>query len=97
VYQISKQSDNRFTLYGNFDTLTKIRKKKKEKLSQFLKLYILETPGVIYMKFGMWGTDGGGHLHSKNHPVSYKLRIRENCIIVLPVNILMVWHTSFLG
>ena len=36
----------------------------------------------------MWGTDGGGHLHSKNHPVlpsSMRLRMHENC---LPVNIL---------
>jgi len=47
-------------------------------------------PGAIYLKVGIWGTDGGGHLHSKNHPVLYKqqLRMHENCIIVLHVNIL---------
>jgi len=36
-------------------------KKKTKKLSQF---YILEVPGTIQLKFGMWGTDSGGHLHS---------------------------------
>jgi len=43
-----------------------------KKLSQFLKVHISEMPGKIYLKFGMWGTDGGGHFHSKNHLVSYK-------------------------
>ena len=41
-------------------------------LSQLLKVHILEMPGAIYLKFGMWGTDGGGHLHSTNCLVSYK-------------------------
>jgi len=48
-------------------TFTPLQKKMK-KLSQFLKVYISETPGAIYLKFGMWGTDGGGHLHSKKSP-----------------------------
>jgi len=57
-------------------TLTPLRKeeKKKEektkKLSQFLEVHISETPGAIYLKFGLCGTDFGGHLHSKNRPVS---------------------------
>jgi len=65
-------------------TLTPLRKEKKtKKLSQFLEVHISETPGTIYLKFRIWGTDVGGHLHSKNCPVSYKqhegtVRIREN-------------------
>jgi len=52
--QITRQSDNPFPLYGNCHTKTKRRRKKKKKqekktkkLSQFLKAYILETPGAI--------------------------------------------------
>jgi len=41
----------------------KRRGKVTKKLSQFLKVHISEMPGTIYLKFGMWGTDGGGHLH----------------------------------
>jgi len=75
VYQLSRQSDNLFPLYGNFNTFTKRRKKKEKKtkkLSQFVEVRISETPGAIDLKFGIWGTDVGGHLHSKNRPVSYK-------------------------
>jgi len=43
-----------------------------KKLSQFLEIHISETPGAIYLKFGIWGTDVRGHLPSKNCPVSYK-------------------------
>jgi len=55
-------------------TLTPLRKeeKKTKKLSQFLEVHISETTGVIYLKFGIWGTDVRGHLHSKNRQVSYK-------------------------
>jgi len=45
------------------------RRKKTKKLSQFLKVYISETSGMILLQFGMLGTDVGGHLYSKNHPV----------------------------
>ena len=69
VYQISRQLDNLLPLYGNIHTLTK---RKKKTLSQFLKVCISEMPGMIYLKFGMRGTDGRGHLHSKNCLVSYK-------------------------
>jgi len=55
VYQISKQLGKLFPLYGNFHTF--IKRKEMKKLSQFLKVYISEMPGVIYLKFGMWGTD----------------------------------------
>ena len=43
-----------------------------KKLSQFLEVHISETSGAIYLKFGIWGTDVGGHVHSKNRLVSYK-------------------------
>ena len=43
---------------------------KMKKLSQFLKLHILSTLEVILLKFGMWSTDVGGHVHSKNCLVS---------------------------
>jgi len=48
------------------------KEKRSEETKQFLEAYILETPGVIWLKFRMWGTDSGGHLHSKNHLVSCK-------------------------
>jgi len=56
-------------------TLTPLQKgeeKKTKKLSQYLEVHISETPGAIYWKFEIWGTDVGGHLHSKNRLVSYK-------------------------
>ena len=67
VYQISKHSDYPFLLYGNFNTF---KRKKTKKLSQYLEVHISKTPGTIYLKFEMWGTDGGGCLHSKSRPVS---------------------------
>jgi len=50
----------------------KQKEKKSKKLSQFLKVNISEMSGVIKLKFGMWGTDGEGHLHSKHRPALYK-------------------------
>jgi len=64
------QSDNPFPLYDNFHT--KMKRKKMKKLNQFLKTYFSEIPGAIYLKFETWGTDSGGHLHSKNRLVLYK-------------------------
>ena len=49
------------------------------------------------MKFGMWGTNGIGHLHSKNYSVcrsSMKLFTCENYINDLPVT---EWHTGSFG
>jgi len=66
VYHISRESDNAFQLYGNFYALPK-RRGKKETKPIFESLYL----GNAWHDFGMWGTDGEGHLHSKNHPVSY--------------------------
>jgi len=88
-------------------TLTPWRKeeKKTKKLCQFLKVYTLETPGAILLQFGIWGTDSGGISTAKIvrfRKSSMKVHICENCIIVVPVNILMgvapaswaTWHTT---
>jgi len=52
MFQISKQLDNVFAFYGNFtfwwkeEKQTK-KKQKTKKLSQFLKVHILETAVMI--------------------------------------------------
>ena len=48
----------------------KIIIKKPKKLSQVLKSHILGTLEVISLKFGMWSTEVGGRVHSKNRPLS---------------------------
>ena len=48
----------------------KKHKKKIRRLSKFLKLHISGTPEVISLKFGVWGTEVGGRVHSKNCLVS---------------------------
>ena len=66
----------------------KIRRKKTKKLSQFLKSHISGTRKAILLKFGMWSTAVGGHVHSKNRLVSSrkhratevrKLRFLSSC------------------
>ena len=67
----------------------KINKKiKTKKLSQFLKSHISGTLEAISLKFGMWSAEVGGHVHSKNRPVSSgkhratevrKLRFLSSC------------------
>ena len=48
-----------------------IRKKKNHpKLNQFLKSHISGMLEVISLKFGMWSTEVGGSVHSKNRLVS---------------------------
>ena len=76
------------------------RKKNTKKLSQFLKSHISGTLEVISLKFGMWITEDGGSVHSKNrlvHRGSTELRRCENCIFVLPVNILTGVARQLLG
>ena len=46
------------------------KEKKLKKLSQFLKSHISGMPEAISLKFGMWGTEVGGRVHSKNCLVS---------------------------
>ena len=48
----------------------KNKKKKIKKLSQFLKLLISGLLEAISLKFGMWNTEVGGRVHSKNCHVS---------------------------
>ena len=47
-----------------------IRRKKVKKLSQFVKSHISGTREAISLKFGMWSTEVGGHVHRKNRLVS---------------------------
>ena len=44
-------------------------KKKTKKLRECLKSHISGTLEAISLKFGMWSTDIGGRVHSKNHLV----------------------------
>ena len=66
----------------------KYKKKKTKKLSQFLKSHISGMLETISLKFGMWGTEVGGRVHSKNRLVSsrqhlatevQKLHFRSSC------------------
>jgi len=46
----------------------------------------------------MWDAEGEGNLHYKNNLSStreHRATLRENRILVLPVNILMVWCAGF--
>jgi len=85
-------------------TLTPLRKeeKKKEKNEEtkpIFEVHISEIPGATKLKFEMWGTDGGGHLHSKNCRFCTSIMMVHTCenhIIVLPGNILTgVAHRLF--
>ena len=93
-----------FAFYSSFCKCAKrgrkiIRKTTTKKLSQFLKSHISGTLEAISLKLGMWSTDVGGHVHSKNCLISSrKHRTRyENCVFVLPVNILTGVARRFLG
>ena len=44
-------------------------RKKTKKLSQFLKSHILGMLEAILLTFGVWSTDIGGCVHSKNRLV----------------------------
>ena len=50
-----------------FVSMREIRGKKK--LSQFLKSDISGMLVAILLKFGVWTTDIGGHVHSKYHVI----------------------------
>ena len=89
---MSRQSDIVFAFYSSFCRCVKrgrkIIRKKMKKLSQFLKSDISGIPEASLCKFGMWGTEVGGHVHSKNRLVSsrqhkatemQKLCFRSSC------------------
>ena len=66
IFLCTEFQGNQITHFHFIVTFIPQRKEEKmKKLSQFLKFYISETRGAIYLKFGTWGTDSGGHLHSK--------------------------------
>ena len=84
--------------------MCKKRKKNKKnnpkKLSQFLKLHISGTLKAILLKFGMWSTEVGESVHSKNclvHQGSTELQRCENCVFYLPLNILTDVARRLLG
>ena len=76
-----------FHFYGNFHTLTKRRKIIQETKPMFM------SPKRLVE---IWN-DGREHLRSKNCLVSYKQHVFKNCMIVLPVNILMGMTRRLLG
>ena len=55
------------------------KKKNEEKLSQILKSHISETLETISLKFGMWSTEVGGCVHSKNRLVSSRHTELQRC------------------
>ena len=94
--QSSRQSDKAFAFYSRFckcekrKKKMKMKKKKKQrkKLSQFLESHVSGTPEAILLTFGMWSTEVGGCVHSKNRLVSsrqhramevQKLHFRSSC------------------
>ena len=84
-----------FTFYSSFCKCVKrgrkTRRKKNQKLSQFLKSHISGTLETISLKFGMWSAEVGGRVHNKNvlfHQGSTELRRCKNCDFFFPVNIL---------
>ena len=89
-----------FAFYSSFCKCAKrgrkIRRKTK-KLSQFLKSHISGTLEAISIKFGMWSTEGGVSVHSKNRLVSSrqhratevrKLRFLSSCQYTVPRRLL---------
>ena len=73
---MSRKSDKAFAFYSSFCNCAKrgrkIRRKKTKKLSQFLKSHISGTLEAISLKFGMWSTEVGWSVHSKNRIISSK-------------------------
>ena len=53
-----------------FVSVRKDEEKEENKLSQFLKSHILKILEAILLKFAMWSTDVGEHVHSKSCLVS---------------------------
>ena len=77
-----------FAFYSSFCNCAKRGRKIKKKQSQYLKSNIAETLEVISLKIGIWSTEVGGSVHSKNRLVSSrqhratevrKLRFRSSC------------------
>ena len=78
----------------------KQKEKKMNKLSQLLKSHISGTLKVISLKCGIWSTEVGGSVHSKNRLVSPCRQHRGAKIafsFVFPVNILTGVARRLLG
>ena len=74
-----------------FVSVRKEEEKKRKKLSHFLKSHISGTLEAISLQFGMWSTEVGGSVHSKNRLVlsrQHRATEVQKCVFVLPVNIL---------
>ena len=102
--QISRQSDIAFAFYSSFCKCakrgSKYEEKKTKKLSQFLKPHISGTLEAILLKFGMWSLKLEGMSTAKIvlfHQGSTELQRYENCVFVLPVNILTGVVRQLLG
>ena len=67
-----------------------------KKLSQFLKSHISGMPEVISLNFGMWSAEVGAKIVLFHQGIT-ELRRCENCIFVLPVNILTGVARRLLG
>ena len=93
-----------FAFYSSFCKCAKrgrkIRRKKKKKLSQFLKLHISGTLEAILLKFGMWSTEVEGRVHSKNRLVSSRQHRATGVTIAFSFFLSiysLVLHAGFLG
>ena len=67
VYPISRQSDIAFTFYGSFVSVQKQRKR-REKTEETKPIFDISYLGMleaILLKFGLWDTNIGGHVHNK--------------------------------
>ena len=104
TFLCSKFQFNQITLIVTFTPWrkeeNKQEQKKWKKLSQFLKVYISETNAwTILLECGVLMVEGifSAKRSSTKHKSSTKLDIHKNCIIVLPVNIVIMWYAGFLG
>ena len=89
--QIASKSDNAFAFYGSFCKCAKTKGKKtnKKKNNEETKpIFDSGTLEAISLKFGMWSTEVGRHVHSKYRLVSsrqhkttevQKLRFLSSC------------------
>ena len=87
VCQISRQSDMAFAFIAAFASVRKEEEKNQETKPIFEVAY-LGTLAAISLKFGMWSTEVGGHVHTKNRLVLSrqhratevrKLRFHSSC------------------
>ena len=68
---MSRQSDKAFTFYSSFCKCAKEEEEDKEKNKETKPIFEVTYLGnTILLKFGMWSTEVGGHVHSKNRLVS---------------------------